>query len=390
MNDLVTAWTVFLKEFKDAQRDRRTLLAVFIPAVLLGPLTLMLISTLFQTIETQAEQRTIVVQGQAYGPSLINFIERQTFAVQPAPENYESLLSTSKLADPVLVIPNNFEQDLHHGESPAVVIAFDSNNNLAQRSVGRIEQLIRGFNQERNVLTLTLRGLSADLMDPLQVDYHDLASAQSRASKLTGMLPFFIIMAVLMGALNAALDTTAGEREKGTLEPLLMNPSAAWALVVGKWAAVFSVTMLIALLSSFSFIPGQWLLQSDLFATMFQFEYHEALMFLLVLSPFAAAFSALLMAVAIRSKSHKEAQANGTIVLLLISIAPIFGMTNLGSQETWHFLIPGLAQSLFMTDVLKGEAMNAAYVIDQLLICSLITGTSILYVIRRLKTAAVT
>ena len=85
------------------------------------------------------------------------------------------------------------------------------------------------------------------------------------------MLPFFVMMAVLYGALNAALDTTAGERERGSLEPLLMNPAARWALVLGKWGAVASVGMLIALLSCFSFLPAQWLLRSDTLAAMFQF-----------------------------------------------------------------------------------------------------------------------
>jgi ABC-type Na+ transport system ATPase subunit NatA/pimeloyl-ACP methyl ester carboxylesterase len=73
---------------------------------------------------------------------------------------------------------------------------------------------------------------------------------------ITGMIPYFVMMAVLYGALTAALDTTAGERERGSLEPLLMNPTERWALVVGKWGAVACVSMLIAVLSSFSFLPA--------------------------------------------------------------------------------------------------------------------------------------
>jgi len=74
--------------------------------------------------------------------------------------------------------------------------------------------------------------------------------SRSRATQITGMLPYLVMMAVLYGALNAALDTTAGERERGSLEPLLMNPLERWVLVLGKWAAVASVGMLIAVLSA--------------------------------------------------------------------------------------------------------------------------------------------
>jgi sodium transport system permease protein len=142
------------------------------------------------------------------------------------------------------------------------------------------------------------------------------------------MLPFFVMMAVLYGALNAALDTTAGERERGSLEPLLMNPADRFALVLGKWGAVASLGMLIAVLSCFSFLPAQWLLRSDTLQAMFQFGLHEALLFLAVLLPLAAALSALLMAVAIRSRTFKEAQASSAVVVLAVSLLPLVTVLN--------------------------------------------------------------
>ena len=130
------------------------------------------------------------------------------------------------------------------------------------------------------MLSLALRGVSAQLLEPMQVEDRDLASTQTRATRITGMLPFFVMMAVLYGALNAALDTTAGERERGSLEPLLMNPTERWALVAGKWGAVACVSMLIAVLSCFSFLPGQWVLRSDTLAAMFQYGPREAVLFI--------------------------------------------------------------------------------------------------------------
>ena len=227
------------------------------------------------------------------------------------------------------------------------------------------------------------------MLEPVQLEERDIASTQTRATQITGMLPFFVLMAVLTGALNAALDTTAGERERGSLEPLLMNPSERWALVLGKWGAVAGVAMLIAVLSCFSFLPGQWLLRSDTLAAMFQYGPREAAMFLVVLLPFAAAVSALLMAVAIRCRTFKEAQASTTVVMLAASLLPLINVFSLGSESPWYLWVPALAQNLLMTRVLKGEALDAMQVAVPLLVCVLIAAAGVWFVARTLRSAAV-
>ncbi len=162
------------------------------------------------------------------------------------------------------------------------------------------------------MLRLAWRGVSPAALQAIEVDERDLASPAARAAQWATLVPFFVLMAVLYGALHAALDTTAGERERGSLEPLLMNPVPPLALVLGKWGAVAAVAMLIALLSCVSFLPGQWLLRSETLAAMFRFGWREGALFLALLLPLAGALSALLMAIAIRCRSVKEAQANAT------------------------------------------------------------------------------
>jgi len=194
---------------------------------------------------------------------------------------------------------------------------------------------------------------------------------------------------VLYGALNAALDTTAGERERGSLEPLLMNPAGRLSLVLGKWGAVAAVAMLIAVLSCFSFIPAQWLLRSDTLQALFQFGLREAGLFVVLLLPFAAALSAVLMAVAIRCKSFKEAQANASVVILLVSLLPLVSIFNLGGESPWHLWVPALAQNTLMTRVLKGEGFDAVQLGVPLLVCVVLTVLCLRYVAGRLRSAAV-
>ncbi len=389
MNRLMTLWTIYRKEIVDALRDRRTMMAVLASSVLMGPLVLLAISGLVASLEANAEQREVVFAGIDRAPTLVNFLARQTYTVKPAPANYEQQLRQATLADAVVVVPDDFEAALVRGEAPIIEIVSDSANQRSQASAGRVSRLLEGFSRERATLTLALRGVSPDALEPIRVADRDLASTQTRATQITGILPFFVLMAVLTGALNAALDTTAGERERGSLEPLLMNPAERWVLVLGKWGAVASVGMLIAVLACFSFLPGQWLLRSDTLAAMFQYGVHEVLLFLVVLLPFAAAVSALLMAVAIRCKTFKEAQASTTVVMLAASLLPLINVFSLGEESPLYLWVPALAQNLLMTHVLKGEAFTLEQLAVPTAICALLAAGSVWFVARTLRSVAV-
>jgi sodium transport system permease protein len=382
------AWTVFRKELIDALRDRRTLMMVMLSSVAIGPVLLVALSALVSQIEQRAEQRQIVVSGMEHAPTLRNYLQRQTYTIQSAPADYEEQLRKSRLGHPVVVVPSEFEAELSRGESPAVDVVSSSANQRAQGGVGRVTQLLRGFTSEQATLRLTARGVSPALLEVVQVQDRDLANPQTRAAQLTGMLPFFVLMAVLYGALNAALDTTAGERERGSLEPLLMNPASRWSLVAGKWGAVASVGMLIAVLSCFSFLPGQWLLRSESLAALFQYGLREAGLFLVLLAPLAAALSALMMAVAIRCKSFKEAQANNTVIMLGVSLLPLMTMFNQEGEQPWHLWVPALAQTTLMNRVLKGEALSLPDGLVPLGVSAVVATLCLAFVARQLKQAA--
>ncbi len=362
------AWIVYLKELTDALRDRRTLLMVLLSSVAMGPLVLVLVSTLVAGIEKRAEAREIVVQGMAHAPTLRNYLERQTYQVLEAPADYERQLQDSKLGHPVLVVPQGFEADLARGVAPVVELMSSAANQRAQTGTRPVLQLLRGFNQEQATLRLAVRGVSPAALEALRVEERDLADPATRAAQLSTMVPFFVLMAVLYGAMNAALDSTAGERERGSLEPLLMNPPQRHALVLGKWAAVASVGMLIAVLSCLSFLPGQWLLRSEALSAMFRFGIAEALAFIALLLPLAGALAAVLMAIAIRCKSFKEAQANATVLVLVVSMMPLVTLFNQEGAAPWHLWVPALAQTTLMGRVLRGEALPWADVLVPVLV----------------------
>lgn len=384
---LKSFWIVFTKEVADALRDRRTLMRLLVPAVLMGPLLLLALSTLISSLEQRAEKREMLVVGIEHAPSLRNFLERQAYTLKAAPADYEARLRATTLLEPVMVIGKDFEEALRTGERPTVEVVSDSANQRAGAGVGTMLRLLQGFNRERATLSLALRGVSAELLQAVDVQERDLASSQARAARITGIIPMFIIMAVLYGALTAALDSTAGERERGSLEPLLMNPVPHFALVMGKWGAVALLGMAVALLANLSFVPAQWLLKSDSLQAMFQFGWYEVVVFLLLQLPLAAGLGAVLMALAIRSKTFKEAQAGSALVVTLVGLAPMVSLLNPGGDAAWYVWVPGLAQNTLMMLVLKGEALTLARVLPGVLVGAGLTVVCLLYVARSMRIA---
>jgi len=383
-----SVWTVFLKELKDALRDRRTLMAVFVSSVLMGPMMLVVLSSLVGRYEKRAEAREIVAIGMDSAPSLRNFLARQTYVVKKAPADWEAQLRESRLGDPVVIVPADFEDELAHGQAPRIELMYSSANARAQSGVGAIAQLLQGFDQEQTTLRLVARGVAPAALSVTRIDEHDIADNAARAAQLTGIVPLFVLMAVIYGALNAALDTTAGERERGSLEPLLATPASRAALVIGKWAAVFALGLLIAVLSCLSFLPTQSLLRSESLAALFRFGWVEAAWFIGLLAPLAALVAALMMAVAIRCKTVKEAQANMVVLTMLFTLAPMLSLFNQEGESAWNLWAPSVAQTTLMTRVLKNAPISASDVAPSLLICVLLSGVALGFVARQLARRA--
>lgn len=382
------AWQVFTKELRDALRDRRTLLMVLLSSVALGPLLLVALSMLVAEFEARAEARDVYAVGLDTAPTLRNFIERQAWTVHTAPADHAEALVQRRFEHPVLVVPASFEADLAAGIAPELLLVSSSANQRAEGSAGSVAALLNAFSQEQASLRLVLRGVPPSALQAVTVQRRDLADARARAAQFTKLLPFFILMAVVYGALSAALDTTAGERERGSLEPLLMTPLPRAALVLGKWGAVAVMGMGVAVLACFGFLPGQWLLRSEALSALFQFGWREAALFLALLLPVAALVAALLMAVAIRSRSFKEAQASATVVVLAVSLLPMVTALQTGGAQPWQLWVPALAQITLMQRVLEGEALGAFDLLLPLAVAVVAAALCLASVTRQLRMAA--
>ena len=378
---------VFRKEVIDALRDRRTLIAILISSVAMGPFILLLLSGLISSMERQVESKTVLVSSLTASPRLVNYLQRQNLLVEEAPPDFEQQIRSGTLERPVIEIEEGFDERLADGLRPKATVLTNSDHKAAVAGAQRAERLLHGFERETGLLGLAATGVSRDLLQPIEVDDIDLASRSPVGAQFTSMLPYFILMAVVYGALTAALDTTAGERERRSLEPLLMTPASSWALVLGKWGAITAVAMAITVLSSLSFVPSQWLVQSETLSALIQFGLREALSFVVILIPLGGALASLLMAVAIRGKTFREAQSTSTFVGLGASLMPAISFLNPSAEAAWHEWVPALAQFQIMGRVMKGEALPWGSLGISTLVCGLIVAACLASVARQIRKA---
>ncbi len=366
-------FAIFRKELTDAMRDRRTLMMVLFSAILFVPLLLVIFSEVMSQVEAQEDKRTVMAVNIGQAPRLENYLLRQGYQIKEAAQGYEEKLRNKELTQPVLWVPEKFDESLSHAQKATLEIVFDTSNRQAEFGVRPLKKLLDNYTQEAAVLGLMMRGVSPELLQLVDIRERHLNRPEERKVTVTGMLPFALIMAIVIGGMFAAIDTTAGERERGSLEPLMMNPVSGWQLAVGKWGAVATISMLVALLTVLSFFPSQWLVRNDALRAEFQFGAHDAVRFLLVLLPLAAAISALQVAISLTCKSFKEAQVRNQILSMLISMAPMMLMFNTGREPVWFQWVPSIAQSLMMNNVLKGEAVAMTSIGIALAVCAALT-----------------
>ncbi|MCX7205803.1 MAG: ABC transporter permease subunit [Proteobacteria bacterium] len=379
-------WEIFKKEWIDSLRDKRTMLVVILSSLMGMPFFLFISSEAYSRMDEQNEKRFIRVLGAEYAPELVNYIQRQGFEIKPATADYAQKLHSKEYIEPVLFLSKDFASQFAQGIAPKVEIISDLANKDSQMGVRPVKLLLQGFMQERAGLNLALRGVSAEVLAGLKVEERHLSRAKNQQSAgLKEMLPFMFIMTLLGVGMYAAIDTSAGERERGSLEPLMMNPVSSWHFALGKWAAVGTLTVCVLFFNVMSIFPSLFLIKNEVLKIAFQFSIKDAFVFLAVLCPLALAIAALQIAVAINGKSHKEAQARNSMLMLLAPLALVIGMLKQGADPVWFSWTPLLAQNQLIIKILNGETLSLAEVLIPILVCIVILLASLSYTAQKMR-----
>lgn len=357
---------VFQKEVKDNFRDRRTLMTALFMGPIFGPVLFAFVIniSLKQSITDVTEALEVPIIGAEYAPNLMRYLNSANIIAAEVPELGESrddAIEGVKRGehDLVILIPENFGEDLAATVPATVEVISDQSNTQARPESRRVLRALRAYNLQIASLRLSARGISPGIMRPINVDEVDVSTPSGRSAMLLGMLSYFFLFALLTGGMNLAIDATAGERERGSLEPLLCLPVHRDQLIFGKILAtcVFMSISLILSLVSFYFVL-QFVPLEELGMTP-NFGPAEVVIAFLLLVPFTLLGAALMTLVASFTKSFKEAQTWVSVVLLAPTMPILVASIMMVRTSTELMLVPSLSQHLLLVGLIKNEPLNA-------------------------------
>ena len=350
-----TVWTTLRKELLDASRDRRTLLTIFITAIVMGPVFLILMANYVSSLDQKNSVRQVLVVGIENSPQLANFLARNDYKVVLPPADYDHQIRTGELQDAVVIVPPDFADRFAHGQTIDITLEFDESRNSAQSSIRRAEALLQNFSREVAITRLIARGIAPEVLRVVNVDHLNTATPKQQGAFLLFLIPMFGLIGAMVGSMSAAIDSTAGERERGSLEPLLMNPVDLGALVIGKWISVALHSCGVVVLTLVSFAVAASLVPNDRLGALFQFGTPEFLRFCALMLPFAAMIAALQMLVATYGRSYKEAQTYAGYIALVVNFVPLITVFSAMRDAPWQLFVPALAQQMVLSRVLRGD-----------------------------------
>ncbi|NWG76665.1 MAG: ABC transporter permease [Rubrivivax sp.] len=370
----MTALTVFLKELVDALRDRRTWFVVLVGSVIAGPAALLLVSNFVSGVEERAARREIVIDGIEHAPTLVNFLQRAGATVVAAPADYADQLRSGRLQNAVIRPPADFERRLASGATVRVDVLFDDSHDKAQPVVRASLRLLAAFNRELGMQRLVARGVSPQLLEAIEAEEQSLSPAGARGAQLLFIVPWVALLVAVAGSMSVAIDVTAGERERGSLEPLLGNPVDVRALVLGKWAAVTVCSAAIVVLTIAGFIVAMQFIRNETLSALMQFGAREVGLFAVMLLPFSALMAAVNMLAATYGRSFKEAQTYVSYITMLVNVAPIVPLFLSVRDAAWQLAVPALGQLAVLMRGLRGEPVGAVDIAGPGLVCVALTA----------------
>jgi sodium transport system permease protein len=362
-----TLLTVFRKEVLDNFRDRRTMLTALLMGPLFGPLLFgFVINMSIERSMSDAEQSLDVpVIGAELAPNLMAYLSSANLNVVDAPADREAAIEAIKIGthNVVVIVPEGIAESLLDGVPARIELVSDQANSGGDRDARRVRNALRAYNQQLGGLRLVARGISPTVLQPLIVDDIDVSTPSGRSGMLLGMMSYFFIFALLMGGMYLAIDSTAGERERGSLEPLLALPVTRDQLMLGKIAATCLFMALSLALSLVAFSVSLRFMPLESLGMTPNFGPQVMLAAFLILLPFVLLGAALMTLVASFTKSYREAQT-WLSVLLMLPTLPILIVSILTLRPQLSFMfVPSLSQHLLLVDMVKNEPVNGLHVL---------------------------
>ena len=383
---------IFRKEFRETFRERRTLMAVVIGPLLLTPALFALMGVLFNGQAHKAQTRTYAVG--VIGPPSVPDTLRAAPHLRFVPvtrDEAERQIRTHHL-DAAVVLPPDLEAGLAAGGTAPVEILDDAGDTGSQTAAARLRALFSSAAQAVVARRLAGRGLPPGFAAPFRVSETPIKSGGSAGMLvLSSLLPYLLIISAFSGTIYAAFDQVAGEKERGTLETLLVSPASRRDIVLGKFGVIVAVCLLSSVLTilglGIAFGSGlhafAWLASGGV-----RLGGAAVGVIGLALLPLSALFGGLLLAVSTFARNQKEAQTILGPLFTLIMVPAVMSMTMTSDIARSLALVPVLNAALIIKQALAGS-FDAGFIALAFLASLVYAAAALLFATRLFQNEAV-
>ncbi len=348
--------TVLKKESIDAFRDRRSLVSASMYAVW-APIAIAFALSAVARDRSADDSVTLAVEGRGRAPALVSYLEQQAVTVIEAPADTAAAVRAG-LLQVALVVPANYGSRFEASEPAPIEVLYDGARSGSVARAERVRRLVDGYTRQVADTRLLFRGIAPEVVDVVEVQDRDLSTAAGRAGRLLAMLPVFLLVAAFAGGMSVAIDATAGERERGSLESLLVHPVPPAAFVLGKWGAAVLISAGCTGLMIVTTALVLRLPQVRAIDLPIGLSAADAAAVALVLLPLSLLAPALQMLASVFATSYKEAQTQVSLLLMVPAVPGfLIAFGSLGDQP-WTRIVPIVAQQVLVIDVLAGRSLQ--------------------------------
>lgn len=350
---------VYRKELRDMMRDKRTIRSMIIVPVIAMPLIIVGITKLASRLEGEAKKQPskVMISGGQDSPKTLAALQNAPdIEIVPYQSDAKQEVSDKKIGA-LVEIPAGFDSVLSNDKAAQVSIGYYQNDDKSELAKGRLQQFFDEYRDKMARAALTARGMPTNLLEPFTVTASNIAPpSKVSAAAIGGWILYMVIIFSFSGAMYPAMDTTAGEKERGTLETILSSPVSRTDLVLGKFLMVMTVSIVTTALSLTSMGASiAWAGRSagggaDA-AFKLGFDPSSIIAIVILLVPLAVLFAVVEIAVALLAKSYREAQTYVSPLMFLVIVPAIVGALP-GVELNWKTaLIPILNVSLVSKEI---------------------------------------
>ncbi len=354
-----TIAVVFMKEMIDNLRDRRSIaMAMIYP--LIGPLILgMMITFVASSLSAgagRAGPMEIPTVGADNAPALAQYLSAHDAELNPLDEDPAEFVRSGR-APFVLVLPQKSPQAGSDSVLEVRLIS-DASRLSSVVPIAQVMDLLHGYEHEIASRRLQALGISPDITSPLHIEEENVGRAISLGATFLNMMPPFFIFTLFLGGVYLTLDTTSGERERGSFEPLMINPVSRSEVLVGKFGAGVVFTLIALSVQMLAFWTMLHLVPRESLGLMSPPGVFRLSLLLPICLPLALFAVAAQIVIAAVTRSLKEAQ---TYLGLLPLVPAIAGMLLVFAPVHLHSVlaaIPTFGQTVLMGQVIRSEALS--------------------------------